>query len=192
MLRITSRWLIAPLLLLAPEISRAQNITGTLLGDVRDATGAALARTQVTITSVATNQSVHTLTDALGHYEAAYLKPDVYTVRVNSPGFKTSVQDQVKLAVDSRLRLDFVLEVGDVSATVDVTARAAMVETETGSLGQVIGEKTLEEMPLQGRNVFDLVGLAAGCTGESLRDRRRSLHRFHRDRGHVPVLGHFD
>jgi hypothetical protein len=140
----------------------AQNITGTLLGDVKDPSGAAIPGVEVTLIHADTNLPSRAVTDTAGHFEAPYLKPGVYTVRVVSSGFKTAVREGVSLEVDSRQRLDFVLEIGEATATVEVSGRPTLVESETGSLGQVVGERTLMEAPLQGRNIFDLIGLVAG------------------------------
>jgi hypothetical protein len=162
MLGIRVRQAIWAVLVLSAVFSRAQNITGTILGDVKDPTGAVVPGAEITLTNSATNQSAKTSTNMLGHYEAPYLKPGVYAVRAGAPGFKTAAREQVTLEVDRRLRLDFTLEVGDVSTSVEVAAQTTLIESETGALGQVVGERTIEEMPLQGRNVFDLVSLAAG------------------------------
>lgn len=153
---------VLPVVLLSAAALPAQNITGAILGDIRDASGAAVPAAEIQVTNTATNQVSKSRANALGHYEAPYLKPGVYTVRAGAPGFKTAQREQVTVEVDSRLRVDFVLEVGDVATTVEVAAQSTLVETETGSLGQVVGERTVEEMPLQGRNVFDMVSLAAG------------------------------
>jgi hypothetical protein len=162
MLAIRVRQAVLAVLVFSAVFSRAQNITGTILGDVKDPTGAVVPGAEIILTNIATNQSAKTSTNTLGHYEAPYLKPGVYTVRASAPGFKTAARDQVTLEVDRRLRLDFTLEVGDVATSVEVAAQTTLVESETGALGQVVGERTVEEMPLQGRNVFDLVSLAAG------------------------------
>jgi len=148
--------------LLGAGLAAAQNITGTILGNIRDGSGAAVTSGEVTITNRGTNQSVRTGPNELGYFEAPYLRPGAYQVRVSASGFKTSVRENVELQVDSRMRLDFDLEVGDVSTTVAVSAEAPVIESNTASLGQVITTRSIAELPIRGRNVFDLVGLSAG------------------------------
>lgn len=137
----------------------AQNITGTILGTVTDANDAALPNAQVVITNKATNQASTVATDGAGAYQAPLLPPGLYQVRVSAAGFKAVVRDEVRLQVEDKLRLDFALEAGAVTETVTITG-TPLVETETSSLGLVIEEQSVRELPIRGRNVFDLVGLA--------------------------------
>ena len=96
--------------------SLAQNITGTLLGTVQDSSQSPISGASVAVRNLETNQENQTTTTALGYFEAPYLRPGSYEVRVSFSGFKTSVRNRAELTVDSRLRLDFTLEIGD-SAT---------------------------------------------------------------------------
>ena len=147
---------------LAASVLAAQNITGAILGSVKDPSGAAVPRAGVTVTEKSTGVAKTVPADEAGSFQALYLKPGVYTVRASAAGFKTVVRDNVALQVDDQIRLDLVLEVGDVNTTVSVTGEVPLVETEKASLGQVVSERAVRDLPLQGRNVFDLVGLAAG------------------------------
>src|SRR6266508_3627284 len=140
----------------------AQNITGTILGTIKDVTGAVVAGAGVAVTNIDTNQAVQVTSNQLGNYEAPYLRPGRYSVKVTGPGFKTVLRENVELQVENRLRLDFQLEVGDVATTVAVTSEAPLIESNTSSLGQVITARSVAELPIRGRNVFDLVGLAPG------------------------------
>ena len=79
-------------------------------------------------------------------------------------GFKTSVREGVELAVDSRVRLDFTLDVGDASSSVSVVGEAPLVDSESPSLGQLLTTRTVESLPIKGRNVFDLSLLSPGVT----------------------------
>ncbi len=137
----------------------AQNITGAILGTVTDASGAVVTGAEVTITNSATNQTTTVTTNADGLFQAPLLQPGEYQVRVAARGFKSSLRDGVRLQVEDRLRLDFTLETGAVAETVTITG-TPLVETETSSLGLVIEEQSVKELPIRGRNVFDLVGLA--------------------------------
>lgn len=140
----------------------AQNITGTILGTVTDATGAVISDAAVEVRHLETNQAVTVRTNALGAYQAPYLRPGTYRVTVSQPGFKSAVRDGLLLRVEDRLRVDFQLEVGDATTSVTVVGETPLVETENASLGQVVPARALQEIPIRGRNVFDLVGLAAG------------------------------
>jgi len=141
---------------------QGQNITGTILGTVADASGAIVPGVTVTVTNKDTGQSIRVLTNQLGYYEAPQLRPGDYGVQAAGTGFKTLVRDGVQVSVESRLRLDFAMEVGDAATSVAVTADAPLIESETASLGQVITSRTVQELPIKGRNVFDLVSLSPG------------------------------
>lgn len=158
-----SRAIPLPALVLCAALSApAQTITGTILGTVTDPAGAAVPSAEVTVTNRETNQAIRALTNDRGYFEAPYLRPGPYEVRVAAQGFKAIERKAVALQVESRLRLDFQLEVGDVSTTLSVTEEAPLIESSTASLGQVITSRTIGDLPIRGRNVFDLVGLSPG------------------------------
>jgi hypothetical protein len=155
----------ASLLLLAlalAPVATAQNITGTILGAIADQSGAALPGASLEIVNLETNQTTRVESNAIGIYEAPYLRPGAYRVTASKAGFKRATRDAVELRLEDRLRLDFRLEVGDTSTSVEVTGEAPLVESETASLGEVVSTRAIEELPTLGRNIFDLVGLAAG------------------------------
>src|SRR6266545_1716811 len=135
-----NRVVVALTLLLLALPSPAQNIFGTILGAVRDASGGVVARAEVIAASIDTNQQSRTITNDSGYYEFPYLKPGVYSLRVASPGFKSADRPRGNVRVDDRTRLDFALEVGDVTTSVSITDRLAPVQSETSSLGQVVTE----------------------------------------------------
>jgi len=140
----------------------AQNITGSILGQVQDASNALVANAEVEVLNLETNQAQRVKTSASGLYEASYLRPGSYRVTVIANGFKKTVREGITVQIESRLRLDFQLEVGDSQATVTVSSETPLIETENASLGQVVSTRSLQELPIRGRNIFDLVGLAAG------------------------------
>lgn len=157
---------------LLPLVAAAQNITGTLLGVVRDPSGFAVSQAEVLVVETATKLSHKVAVDAGGNFQAPYLKPGQYQVRVSAPGFKTLLRDGITVSVDDQIRLDLALEVGDVSSTVSITEQASAIETEKGALGQVVSARAVQDLPLQGRNVFDLVGLTAGVQTNPLGEGR--------------------
>lgn len=164
--------LAAMLLVFICQPARSQNITGTVLGTVTDSSGAVVPGAAVSVTNTATLQFIAIKTDNLGNFLVPYLKPASYTVRVWANGFKTVVRDNVLVQVDDQVRVDFALEIGEVTTTISVHEQVAMIDTEKGSLGQVVSERVVSELPLQGRNVFDLVGLTAGVQTNPLGEGR--------------------
>ncbi len=140
----------------------AQNITGAILGNITDPAGASIAQAAVELTNTDTNQTVKVESESSGLYQALYLRPGTYRIRVGAKGFRQSVRDAVTVQVESTLRADFQLQIGDAGTTVTVTAEPPLIESETASLGQTVSSRTIEDLPIQGRNIFDLAGLTAG------------------------------
>jgi hypothetical protein len=153
---------IATASLITSTLGFAQNITATLLGTVTDSTHAVIPSAKVTVTEVSTNQQSEISTSQLGSYEVPYLKPGTYNVSVSASGFKTLIEQGVELLVDSRLRLDFTLEAGSVETSVVISGEEPLIDSQTASLGQVVTTRSVQGLPIQGRNVFDLAILSPG------------------------------
>ena len=155
-----------------PAALLCQVTTGTILGTVHDPSGAAIAGAKVTITDVAKGTTTQYQTDQNGEYNAAFLIPGNYTVSVEKEGFKRAVSSNVVLDVDQKARVDVALEVGQVSQTLEVTAAAPLVRSESAELGEVVGQRQVQDLPLNGRNFAQLVNLVPGVTagqpGENL------------------------
>jgi hypothetical protein len=141
----------------------AQVDTGTISGIVSDASGAVVPGAQVTITQLETNLQNSLATNESGYYSAPGLRPGHYTVELSRPGFQTQKKTGIELNVQDRLELNFTLALGTASAAVTVEGTAPLLESETSSLGQVIQEKTVNELPLNGRNFIQLATLTAGA-----------------------------
>jgi hypothetical protein len=152
----------AALLLLGAAAVRAQNITGTVLGVVLDPTGATVPGAVVEALHIETNQATKVQTSDFGTYEIPYLRPGTYKVTVSKQGFKRATRDNIELRLEARLRLDFVLEVGETATTVEVADEVPLIQSQDASLGEVLSTRAVEELPTQGRNIFDLAGLAPG------------------------------
>jgi hypothetical protein len=150
----------------------AQVTTGTILGTVRDNTGALIIGATVTITDVGKGTSQRFETDDTGSYNAPFLVPGTYSVTVERTGFKKEIRSGIILQVDQKARIDFDLSVGAITESVDVSAAAPLIKTDSAELGQVIEERAVRELPLNGRNFAQLVYLAPGVTagqqGENL------------------------
>ncbi len=170
--RLNAICIMAILALSIPSPSVGQVTTGTILGTVRDASGAAVADVDVLITETAKGTSNQYKTDASGEYSAQFLIPGTYSVSVSKQGFKRSVSDNVVLDVDQRARVDVTLQIGQVSQTLEVTAAAPLIRSESAELGEVVAQRQVQALPLNGRNFAQLVDLVPGVTpgqpGENL------------------------
>ncbi|HLH04240.1 MAG TPA: TonB-dependent receptor [Bryobacteraceae bacterium] len=134
---------------------------GEITGHVSDPSGAPMAGAKVFLTSVATNAVRTTVTTGSGDYTFPALEPGFYNVRVEQASFKTANSSNVQVQVQQTVRLDFTLEVGQVNERVEVSASAEMLQAENVSLGTVIGNQGVTQLPLNGRNYLSLVALAA-------------------------------
>ncbi|HWQ31410.1 MAG TPA: TonB-dependent receptor [Blastocatellia bacterium] len=152
--------------------AQAQVTTGSILGNIRDRAGAPVAGAVVTITDVGKNTSTTHTTDDEGSYTAPFLIPGTYNVAVEAKGFKKSVINNVVVQIDQKARIDFTLEVGALTEVTEITAAATLVKTESSELGEVIEQRAVRELPLNGRNFAQLVYLVPGVTpgqsGENL------------------------
>jgi hypothetical protein len=142
--------------------AQAQVDTGTILGTVRDASGAVVPGAKVTISNEATSFTQTTSTSGSGNYVFTPLRIGTYTVEVEQPGFKKVRKTGQQLNIQQQLVVDFVLEPGEVTATIDVTGEAPILQTENGSVGQVVGSQSVNDLPLNGRNYTFLARLTAG------------------------------
>ncbi len=150
----------------------AQVTAGTILGNVRDITGAVVADTTISIKEVNKGTIQSYKTDGNGAFYAPFLTPGTYQVTVEKAGFKKQASQPFDLQVDQRARVDFTLQVGEVTESIEVTAAAPLVKSETAELGSVVEERAIRELPLNGRNFAQLVYLAPNVTpgqqGENL------------------------
>lgn len=135
---------------------------GEITGEVRDPSAALVPSAKVTSTEVRTNQVYSTSTGDGGVYTLSYLKPGVYTITVEAAQFKRSIREGINLATGDRLRLDVDLVIGSESESITVTEDAPLLRTETGSLGQVISNRKIVDLPLNGRTFVPLVSLSSG------------------------------
>lgn len=143
---------------------KAQVDTGTILGTVHDNTGAVIPGASVTIRNEGTSFTQNTKTSNSGGYVFTPLRIGKYSVEVESPGFKKERRSGLELNIQQQLVADFSLSVGDVSTEVEVTAAAPILQTENGSVGQVIDTQSINDLPLNGRNYTFLARLVPGAT----------------------------
>lgn len=142
----------------------AQSTTARLVGTIRETTGAVVPGVTVTATNLDTGLTRVAVTNEQGDYVVPTLPVGRYEVAAELSGFKRVVQSPVPLDVDQTARVDLLLELGELTETVEVTGGAPIVNSETSSIGQVIGEQQVRGLPLNGRNFIQLGLLVPGTT----------------------------
>ena len=141
--------------------------SSTLEGTVSDQSGAVVPGATVTTSNEATGVTQHVLTTTAGYYRFPALPGGVYTVKVSLGGFKNWTREHVRLESTQTRAVNVTLEVGSATAEeVNVTAEAPLVETSQARVSRLIEEQQIKELPLVGRNFFNLVVLAPGVTGK--------------------------
>lgn len=151
--------------LLGGALAWGQSTTGAILGTVRDSSNAVVAGAKVAVINAGTNLRYETQTNSAGEYTAPLLPIGRYQVEVSAPGFRNYRQEGIVLQINQQARVDVALVVGQVSETVEVTADAAVIETTTSSVGKVVDNKRIRELPLNTRNVYGLIYLTPGVSG---------------------------
>ncbi|HEY1214576.1 MAG TPA: TonB-dependent receptor [Bryobacteraceae bacterium] len=147
----------------------AQTATGQITGTVRDATGGVLPGVKVTVQNQGTGVTRDTITTGSGDYSFTLLPVGTYNVSAEQKGFSKAQRSDIRLNVDQVQRADLALAVGATTETITVQAPAVAVQTETSGVGQVVNERQVTQLPLNGRSFLDLLFLGAGAvqtTGE--------------------------
>ncbi len=137
--------------------------TGTVSGHVADATGAVIPDANVTLTNVGTGASRTTVTTGAGDYTLPDVPPATYRLQVTHSGFKTAESKNFEVQVQQSLRQDFTMQVGAVTESVTVSATGALLQVENATLGTVVENAAINEMPLNGRNYLSLVALSSNA-----------------------------
>ena len=150
-------------LLVASKPVTGQVDRGGIVGAITDPAGARVAAAQVTITNLDTNQEVKVVTDNEGNYAAQLLKIGNYSVSAEKPGFQKTLEPSVEVGVNQVARVDLMLKVGSSTETIQVTAAAPLLQTESSSLGTQETERRISELPLNGRNFIQLAYLGPGA-----------------------------
>jgi hypothetical protein len=153
------RNLLLTIALCLPLAALAQT-SGSITGEVKDQSGAVAPDAAVTATNSKTNVTRSTATNAAGIYSFPDLTPGTYDVKVAAAGFAPIVKTNIELQVQETARVDFTLSVGQAAQTIEVSASTNSLNTENATVGTVIEEKRISELPLNGRSFFSLVALA--------------------------------
>ena len=159
---VVPRWLVVLLALWAWSPSAAQVVYGSITGRVSDSSGAVVKGASVTVTDIGTNESRTLATNADGDYRLVNLLPGKYRIDVRAAGFRAFSHYPVDVRVDTVVRIDAALIVGSTNEIVQVQERTPPLDTQEASVGQVIEGRQVQETPLNGRNVMNLLALVPG------------------------------
>jgi len=154
--------LVLLILVCAATIPALAQSTASLTGIVTDGSGAAVPNAKVTVTNKATGVSFNTQTDSAGAYLVPSLPIGVYDIEVTASGFQKAVVTDLDLPVATSVTRNVQLRIGETSVTVEITADAVILDTATNSMGQVINDKYVQDIPLNGRHFTDLSLLTPG------------------------------
>jgi hypothetical protein len=150
-------------------LMNAQTATGQITGTVTDSSGAVIGGVKVTVLNEQTGSTRTTTSSSNGDYVVPLLPVGVYSVTAEQQGFRAVKRSEIQLNVNQVVRIDLQMEVGQVTETVEVQANAVAIDTETSSVGQVVSERQVTQLPLNGRNFLQLLFLGNGAvetTGE--------------------------
>ena len=150
-------------LLLASSMAWSQGTRATIGGTVSDDSGALIPGAEITITHTDTGQSRSVVSNDEGSYFAPGLSLGNYEVEASLPGFQTSVRSGIQLTLGRAAIVDFTLSIGEIAERVTVTGEAPLVETTQSVLADLVEQRTITELPLNGRSFTELALLQAGA-----------------------------
>jgi hypothetical protein len=153
------------LLILSTPVRVTAQFSSAIQGTVTDSQKGVVADAVVTVTNVTTGITREAMTSNDGVFRVPSLGAGEYRVQVAKPGFVTAQRDTVNIGISETIRVDFTLEVSGVQETVTVATRSPLVETEQGRVSGRVDRLQLQEMPLSGRNLYNLIALQPGVTG---------------------------
>jgi hypothetical protein len=148
------------LLMFVASPATSQSFYGSLVSVVRDAQGAVIPAARIVLTNTATNERREGVSAEDGEYRFVNLVPGTYSLEVELPGFRRYVRDQIEVNIQSQPRIEVALLLGSVTETVQVTGISPVLQSENASLGIVVSSRSVQELPLNGRNVLNLISLA--------------------------------
>ena len=154
-------------LLASPAPALAQ-FSGAIQGTITDSQKAVVGEAIVTVTHTESGVTRESITSSEGVFRVLSLGPGAYRVQVVKPGFLTAQRDSVTVGISETVRLDFTLDVSGVQENVTVTTTAPVVETEQGRVSGRVDRLQLQELPLSGRNLYNLIALQPGVTGKGV------------------------
>ena len=143
----------------------AQSFTGSITGTVHDSSGAVVPQARVVIVNTAVNTHTEVRSDSSGNYSAISLQPGGYSLEVTVSGFKKYVRTGITLDVQQQAHIDVVLQVGDSAQSIEIAADTSSIETVSSAIGKVVDNKAIVNLPLNSRNVYNLIFLTPGVAG---------------------------
>src|SRR5262245_17923542 len=162
---LTRRTLVVPLLslvTLACAMVYAQNITGSIVGQVSDSSGLAVPAAAISAKSIDTGLTAQTITDSSGSYSIPNLLAGNYEITMRKDGFQTITVSRLALLSSQTLRQDVTLRVGAVQQSVEVTGQALLIRTDSQTIGSTLGARQASDLPLAGRTIDSLLAMAPG------------------------------
>src|SRR5215471_5442570 len=155
------RLVLAPMLaFLSSSLVQGQSTYGSVAGSVTDPSGAVIVDAQVVLTNLGTSEKRAQSTGPDGLYSFVTVIPGQYRVDAEKEGFKHITREPVVVEVQQSVRIDIVMQVGMVSEVVNLIAETPLLQAESSSLGQVVEQREANELPLNGRNIFNLAALS--------------------------------
>lgn len=151
---------------LAPAAALGQTTTGTILGEVKDATGGSMPGVTVTAVNQANGLTREAVTDELGNYRFSAMPAGLYTVKASLAGFKEATRADLRLAINSQVAAPFTLEVGGLEETITVTEQAPLVNTTENVVRTLVDTQQIASLPLKSRDFLDLTLLAPGVVAD--------------------------
>jgi len=174
----TAKSFLLALTLLVSSFCLAQIDTGSVVGVVRDPSGAVIAGATVTLTSRTTGVTRSVVTNDDGSYQFAAIPPGVYSVQASSTNFESAINSNVQIDVQSRPAVDFTLRVGQSTQVVEVSSPTPLLQTENADVGGVVQGAQINDLPLNGRRYSDLALLEAGIQRNQVNQNNTAPDRF--------------
>src|SRR5262245_47111712 len=157
---------------LLPQTASAQAVSGTVLGTVKDSSGAVVPGASVTLVNAGTGLTRTVVCDTQGEYVAPLLPTGSYTVSAEMSGFKKVQMANVHLGVDQKVRIDLKLDLGQMTEAVEIQAETPLLQTSSSDLSVTVEGRTIEALPLNGRNFVSLTrtvpGVVRGIPGSNI------------------------
>ncbi len=178
---------VAFLLAMLAASTYSQTTVGQILGNISDASGSAVPGATVSIVNEGTNETRKTTSDRSGDYIFPQLPVGRYTLTVEQAGFQKFAATGIDLKVDDRRRQDAVLSVGEISQQVEVKASAVAVNSSNATIGEVITEKSIVDLPLNGRNFLQLAQLTPGTIPPVIQNSQDTTSSFNGSRSNLSV-----
>ncbi|MBM3725828.1 MAG: TonB-dependent receptor, partial [Acidobacteria bacterium] len=163
--RFFARTLLAAATLAGPvtqQLIHGQAFQGSIVGAITDASAAAMTGATVTLINLGTQERRQAQTAQDGFYQFLNLVPGAYRITVEMQGFKRAVREPIEVSVSSAMRADVAMEIGDVNQSVEVEALAPLLNTESSNLSQTVSSRAVQDLPVNGRNILNLMALVPG------------------------------